>query len=102
MKCCTRKVHTYKEYHGECPLFGIWIRSPTRSLASKCAPPPGTKGGHTRVRVRGWGSPNSNDWRKGLALCLLCGAYYHKEIQLVKSAKIISKDDFQICRPGQF
>jgi hypothetical protein len=27
---------------------------------------------------------------------------YHKEIQLAKSAKIISKDDFQICLPGQF
>ncbi len=35
------------------------------SLASKCVPPPGTKGGgHTRLRVRGWGSPNSDDWRK--------------------------------------
>jgi hypothetical protein len=22
--------------------------------------------------VRGWRSPNSDDWRKGLALCLLC------------------------------
>jgi hypothetical protein len=21
----------------------------------------------------GWGSPNSDDWRKSLALCLLCG-----------------------------
>jgi hypothetical protein len=27
---------------------------------------------YTRVWVRGWGSPNSNDWRKSLALCLLC------------------------------
>ncbi len=48
--------------------------SPTPSLASECAPPPGTKrgGGHTRLRVRGWGSPNSDDWRKSLVLCLLC------------------------------
>jgi hypothetical protein len=48
--------------------------SPTPSLASECAPPPGTKegGGHTRLLVRGWSSPNSDDWRKGLALCLLC------------------------------
>jgi hypothetical protein len=40
--------------------------SPTPSLASKCAPPPGTKGGggHTRLLVRGWGSPNADDWRK--------------------------------------
>jgi hypothetical protein len=29
--------------------------------------------GHTRLRVRGWGSPNSDDLRKNLALCLLCG-----------------------------
>ncbi len=39
-----------------------------------CAPP-GPKGGrgHTRLRLKGWGSPNSDDWRKRLALCLLCG-----------------------------
>ncbi len=27
-------------------------------------------GGHNRLRVRGWGSPNSDDWRKSLALYL--------------------------------
>jgi hypothetical protein len=33
-------------------------------LASECALPLGTKGwGHTRLRVRGWGSPDSDDWR---------------------------------------
>ncbi len=43
--------------------------SPTPSLASECAPPPRFKGGrHTRLRVRGWGSPNSDGWRKSLAL----------------------------------
>jgi hypothetical protein len=31
------------------------------------------KEGHTRRRLRGWGSPNSDDW--SLALCLLCGLY---------------------------
>jgi len=47
--------------------------SPTLSLASECTPPTGTKGGgHTRLRVRGWGSPNSDDLRKCLELCLLC------------------------------
>ncbi len=46
--------------------------SPTPSLASKCAPPSGTGGGDTRVQMRGWGSPNSNNWRKSLALCLFC------------------------------
>ncbi len=29
--------------------------------------------GHTRQGVRGWGSPNSDDLRKSLELCLLCG-----------------------------
>jgi hypothetical protein len=48
--------------------------SPNPSLANECAllPEPGG-GGHTRLRVRGWGSPNSDDLRKSLALCLLCG-----------------------------
>jgi hypothetical protein len=31
--------------------------------------------GHTRWRVRGWESPNFDDWRKSFALCLLCGMY---------------------------
>jgi hypothetical protein len=35
----------------------------------RVCPSPGTK----RGGVRGVESPNSDDWRKGLALCLLCG-----------------------------
>ncbi len=35
-------------------------------------PPSLASGGGTRLRVRGWGSPNSDDWRKSIALCLLC------------------------------
>ncbi len=48
--------------------------SPNPSLAGEYAPrsPQNREGGHTRLRVRGWGSPNSDDWRKSLALCLLC------------------------------
>ncbi len=48
--------------------------SPNPSLDSECSPPPrtGGGGGHTRLRVRVWGSPNSDDWRKSLALGLLC------------------------------
>jgi hypothetical protein len=53
--------------------------SPTLSLKSECAPPPGTKGGggveHSPAGEglgRGAGGPNSDDWRKSLALCLLC------------------------------
>jgi hypothetical protein len=50
--------------------------SPNPSLAmQRVCPFPqnrGVGGGLTRLRVRGWGSPNSDDWRKSLALCLLC------------------------------
>jgi hypothetical protein len=36
--------------------------SPTPFAAGECAPPPfGTGGGHTRLRLKGWGSPNSNE-----------------------------------------
>jgi hypothetical protein len=65
------KVRIYKEYHSVCPLVGIGTLPTPLSPASVPLPPePG--GGHTRLRVRGWGSPNSDDWRKSLALCLLC------------------------------
>jgi hypothetical protein len=37
-------------------------------------------GGHTRLRVRAWGSPNSDDWRQSLALCLLCAGYLTGEL----------------------
>ncbi len=41
--------------------------SPNPSPASECALPPGPKGGgHTRRQLMGWGSPNSDDWRKSL------------------------------------
>jgi hypothetical protein len=33
--------------------------------------PPEPGGWHTRLWVRGWGSPNSDDLRRSLALCLL-------------------------------
>jgi hypothetical protein len=46
------------------------LDTPTLSPASECAPTsPEPK---EEVRVRGWGSPNSDDWRKGLALRLFC------------------------------
>ncbi len=38
--------------------------SPTPLAASECALPPYQRvGGHTRLLLKGWGSPNSNDWR---------------------------------------
>ncbi len=38
-----------------------------------CPSPEPKGGGHTRPLARGWGSPNSDDWRDSLALCLFCG-----------------------------
>jgi hypothetical protein len=40
--------------------------SPTPSLASECALTPGTKGWGAQLGV----GPNTNDWRKSLALIL--------------------------------
>ncbi len=56
------KVRIYKDYHSVCPLVGIGTL-PTPLWG-------GGGRGNTRLRLRGWGSPNSEDWRKSLALCL--------------------------------
>ena len=66
------KVHKYKEYHSVSPRVGIGTLPTPLSPASVPLPPePGR--GDNRLRVRGWGSPTSDDLRKSLALCLLCG-----------------------------
>ncbi len=73
LRSLTTKIHIYLEKHSVC-LF-VRIGTPPPPLPQRVCPSPGTKGGevlHTRLRVRGRGSPNSNDWRKSLALCLLC------------------------------
>ncbi len=69
------KVHVYLEYPSvSVPSLGLGLLIP---LFRKrvCMPPSlEPKGGvRTRLRVRGWGSPNSDGLRKGLAFCLLCG-----------------------------
>ncbi len=51
------KVRTYKEYHSVCPLVGIGTIPTPLSPASVTLPPEPGVGGHTRLRVRGWGSP---------------------------------------------
>jgi hypothetical protein len=63
------KVHTYKEYHSVCPLVEIVTPPPPLSPASVPLTS-GTKGGGGGAKL-GVG-PNSNEWRKSLALCLLC------------------------------
>jgi hypothetical protein len=66
------KVLIYLEYHSTCPLVRFW--TPTPSLASECVPSHGTKGGGTPSPAdEGVGSLSSDDWRKSLELCLLCG-----------------------------
>ncbi len=71
-----QKVRIYKEYHSVCPLVGIGTLPTPLSLASVPLPPQNRGGGVAHSPAgRGWGSPNSDDWRKSLALCLLCGAH---------------------------
>jgi hypothetical protein len=49
-----------------------WVPHPlSRKRACTHSPSNQRRGEHTRLRVRGWGSPNSDDWRK--ASFLLCG-----------------------------
>ncbi len=66
--------------------------SPNPYLASECAPPPRT--GHTRLRVRGWGSPNSDDWRKSLALCQLELGVKSKAFSKCRRFPALNKDEF--------
>jgi hypothetical protein len=68
-----RKVLIYTECHSVCPLVGI--RTPPAPIPqASVPPPPGTKGKGEHSPAGGvWGSPNSDDWRKSLALFLLCG-----------------------------
>ncbi len=67
------KVRVYLEYHSVCFLVGIGTPHPF-SRKRVCKPHTlNQRGGHTRLRVRG--RPNSDDWRKSLALCLLYAAY---------------------------
>jgi hypothetical protein len=68
------KVHIYSiqsTMHSVFPLVGIGTL-PTPLSPASVPLPPEPEGGHTRLRVRGWGSPNSDDCRKSLALNLLC------------------------------
>ncbi len=46
--------------------------SPTPLAAGECAPPPpyGRGVGHTRLRERGWGSPNSDEGKYTVVLCM--------------------------------
>jgi hypothetical protein len=70
----THKVRTFKEYHSVRPSSKLGLSQPLSRQQVCPSPPESGGGGHTRRGVRGWGSPNSDDWRKSLVLCLLCGS----------------------------
>ncbi len=50
-----------------------WDPSPLPLPRASLPLSPELKGGGGRTRLRARESPKSNDWRKSLALCLLCG-----------------------------
>ncbi len=59
------------------PWLELGLSHPLSPASVPPTPEPNGGGGGTRLRVGGWGSPNSDDWRKGLALCLLCEWGFH-------------------------
>jgi hypothetical protein len=69
---CCHKLLIYIEHHSVCLLVGTGTPpTPLLQASVHCALPPGPKGGgHIHLRLRGWGSSNSNEWIKSLALCL--------------------------------
>jgi hypothetical protein len=52
---------------------------------------------HTRLRVRGWGSPNSDDWRKSVAICLLCGSTVHFSDLCSYKLREVTKGAWLMC-----
>ena len=67
----SHKVHIYLEYYSVYPL--VRIGTPPTPLPQASVPSRNQRGLHSCLRVKGWGSPHSDDWRKSLALCLPCG-----------------------------
>ncbi len=66
-----QSTYMYLEYHSVCPLVRIGTTHPLLPQASVSLPRNQRGGAHSPA-VRGWERPNSDDWRKSLALCLLC------------------------------
>jgi hypothetical protein len=62
INCHSHKVRIYKEHHGVSPPVGIG------TLPTPLSPARGPGGAHSPTG-EGWGSPNSDDWGKSLALC---------------------------------
>jgi hypothetical protein len=67
------KVHIYTEYHSVCPLVAIGLSFPLSG--QRVCPSPRYQmggGGVYSPAGEGLGGPNSDDWRKSLALRLRC------------------------------
>jgi hypothetical protein len=64
-------VHLYLEYYSVCTL--VRIGTPSPSPPSECVP----KEGDSLACVWVVGDPNSDDWRRSLAFCLLCAVHGH-------------------------
>jgi hypothetical protein len=75
------------EYHSVCvPSSELGLPHPLfRKRVCPPPPEPGGGGAHsdTRLLVREWVSPRSDDWRKSLAHCLLCGSISNMEPEYV-------------------
>ncbi len=78
--CCQLPGHKVHKVHLYRVAQCVGIGTPPAPLSCKWVcpfpPSPEPNRGQTRLRVMGWGSPNSDDWRKSLALCLLCVAVF--------------------------
>jgi hypothetical protein len=77
---------TYIEHHSVCPLVRIGTPPTPLPQASVPYPPDQRVGGHTCLRLRGWGR-----LRKSLALCLLCDLYFQQTCHWKLPPKILSK-----------
>jgi hypothetical protein len=65
--------------------------SPTPLAAGECAPPPfGPGGGHTRLRLKGWGSPNFNKRTYTVVL------YIYKYVLCAGQCPAASRYNFQL------
>ncbi len=73
-------VHIYLVYHSVCPLVGIG--TPPLPLSRK--------------RVRGWGSPDSDDRRKSLALCLLCALHCSLKLKFPLNLSAMSENEEEL------
>jgi hypothetical protein len=74
--CCW--VWRCRRIDGVLGFFSSHPISPSPQPQASVPPPPQPKEGGLTLsggRVRGWGSPNSDDWRKRLALCLFWAMY---------------------------